>query len=177
MIIEVCSTAKMTFPGAGISALVASDANMKQIKNRLNCQTISYDKMNQLRHVRFFKNLDGIKAHMKKHAAIMKPKFDMVIDHLENELGGLGIASWIDPNGGYFISLDVMDGCAKRVGELCKEAGVTLTTIGATYPYFNDPNDSNIRIAPSLPPVAELDTATRILCVSVKLAAIEKLLG
>lgn len=177
MIIEVCSTAKMTFPGAGISALVASDANMKQIKNRLNCQTISYDKMNQLRHVRFFKNLDGIKAHMKKHAAIMKPKFDMVIEHLENELGGLGIASWIDPKGGYFISLDVMDGCAKRVGELCKEAGVTLTTIGATYPYFNDPKDSNIRIAPSLPPVAELDTATRILCVSVKLAAIEKLLG
>lgn len=177
MIIEVCSTAKMTFPGAGISALVASDANMKQIKNRLNCQTISYDKMNQLRHVRFFKNLDGIKAHMKKHAAIMKPKFDMVIEHLENELGGLDIASWIDPKGGYFISLDVMDGCAKRVGELCKEAGVTLTTIGATYPYFNDPKDSNIRIAPSLPPVAELDTATRILCVSVKLAAIEKLLG
>ena len=177
MIIEVCSTAKMTFPGAGISALVASDANMKQIKNRLNCQTISYDKMNQLRHVRFFKNLDGIKAHMKKHATIMKPKFDMVIEHLENELGGLGIASWIDPKGGYFISLDVMDGCAKRVGELCKEAGVTLTTIGATYPYFNDPKDSNIRIAPSLPPVAELDTATRILCVSVKLAAIEKLLG
>ena len=177
MIIEVCSTAKMTFPGAGISALAASDANMKQIKNRLNCQTISYDKMNQLRHVRFFKNLDGIKAHMKKHAAIMKPKFDMVIDHLENELGGLGIASWIDPKGGYFISLDVMDGCAKRVGELCKEAGVTLTTVGATYPYFNDPKDSNIRIAPSLPPVAELDTATQILCVSVKLAAIEKLLG
>ena len=177
MIIEVCSTAKMTFPGAGISALVASDANMKQIKNRLNCQTISYDKMNQLRHVRFFKNLDGIKAHMKKHAAIMKPKFDMVIEHLENELGGLGIASWIDPKGGYFISLDVMNGCAKRVGELCKEAGVTLTTIGATYPNFNDPKDSNIRIAPSLPPVAELDTATRILCVSVKLAAIEKLLG
>ncbi|WP_294773088.1 aminotransferase class I/II-fold pyridoxal phosphate-dependent enzyme [uncultured Eubacterium sp.] len=177
MIIEVCSTAKMTFPGAGISALVASDANMKQIKNRLNCQTISYDKMNQLRHVRFFKNLDGIKAHMKKHAAIMKPKFDMVIEHLENELGGLGIASWIDPKGGYFISLDVMEGCAKRVGELCKEAGVTLTTVGATYPYFNDPKDSNIRIAPSLPPVAELDTATRILCVSVKLAAIEKLLG
>ena len=177
MIIEVCSTAKMTFPGAGISALVASDDNMKQIKNRLNCQTISYDKMNQLRHVRFFKNLDGIKAHMKKHAAIMKPKFDMVIEHLENELGGLGIASWIDPKGGYFISLDVMDGCAKRVGELCKEAGVTLTTVGATYPYFNDPKDSNIRIAPSLPPVAELDTATRILCVSVKLAAIEKLLG
>lgn len=177
MIIEVCSTAKMTFPGAGVSALVASDANMKQIKNRLNCQTISYDKMNQLRHVKFFGNLDGIKAHMKKHAAIMKPKFDMVIEHLENELGGLGIAQWLDPVGGYFISLDVMEGCAKRVGELCKEAGVTLTTVGATFPYGNDPKNTNIRIAPSLPPVAELDLATQILCVSVKLAAIEKLVG
>ncbi len=177
MVIEVCSTSKMTFPGAGVSALVASDANMAQIMKRLNCQTISYDKMNQLRHVRFFGNLDGLKAHMKKHAAIMKPKFDMVIEHLEKELGGKGIASWLDPNGGYFISLDVMDGCAKRVGELCKEAGVTLTTVGATYPYGNDPHNSNIRIAPSLPPVAELDLATQILCVSVKLAAIEKLVG
>ena len=177
MIIEVCSTAKMTFPGAGVSALAASDANIAQIKKRLNCQTISYDKMNQLRHVRFFKNLDGIKAHMKKHAAIMKPKFDMVIEHLENELGGLGIAQWLDPVGGYFISLDVMEGCAKRVGELCKEAGVTLTTVGATFPYGNDPKNTNIRIAPSLPPVAELDLATQILCVSVKLAAIEKLVG
>ena len=171
------STSKITFPGAGVSALVASDANMAQIMKRLNCQTISYDKMNQLRHVRFFGNLDGLKAHMKKHAAIMKPKFDMVIEHLEKELGGKGIASWLDPNGGYFISLDVMDGCAKRVGELCKEAGVTLTTVGATYPYGNDPHNSNIRIAPSLPPVAELDLATQILCVSVKLAAIEKLVG
>ena len=177
MVIEVCSTSKMTFPGAGVSALVASDANMAQIMKRLNCQTISYDKMNQLRHVRFFGNLDGLRAHMKKHAAIMKPKFDMVIEHLEKELGGKGIASWLDPNGGYFISLDVMDGCAKRVGELCKEAGVTLTTVGATYPYGNDPHNSNIRIAPSLPPVAELDLATQILCVSVKLAAIEKLVG
>ncbi len=177
MVIEVCSTAKMTFPGAGVSALAASDANIAQIKKRLNCQTISYDKMNQLRHVKFFGNLDGIKAHMKKHAAIMKPKFDMVIEHLENELGELGIASWLDPKGGYFISLDVMDGCAKRVGELCKEAGVTLTTVGATYPYGNDPKNSNIRIAPSLPPVAELDLATQILCVSVRIAAVEKLLA
>ncbi len=176
MVIEVCSTSKMTFPGAGVSALAASEANIAQIKKRLNCQTISYDKMNQLRHVKFFRNLDGIKAHMKKHAAIMKPKFDMVIEHLENELGGLGIASWLDPKGGYFISLDVMNGCAKRVGELCKEAGVTLTTVGATYPYGNDPNNSNIRIAPSLPPVAELDLATQILCVSVRIAAVEKLL-
>ena len=176
MVIEVCSTSKMTFPGAGVSALAASEANIAQIKKRLNCQTISYDKMNQLRHVKFFGNLDGIKAHMKKHAAIMKPKFDMVIEHLENELGGLEIASWLDPKGVYFISLDVMNGCAKRVGELCKEAGVTLTTVGATYPYGNDPNNSNIRIAPSLPPVAELDLATQILCVSVRIAAVEKLL-
>lgn len=176
MVIEVCSTSKMTFPGAGVSALAASDANIAQIMKRLNCQTISYDKMNQLRHVKFFHNLDGIKAHMKKHAAIMKPKFDMVIEHLEKELGGLEIASWLDPKGGYFISLDVMNGCAKRVGELCKEAGVTLTTVGATYPYGNDPNNSNIRIAPSLPPVAELDLATQILCVSVRIAAVEKLL-
>lgn len=177
MVIEVCSTAKMTFPGAGVSALAASDANIAQIKARLNCETISYDKMNQLRHVKFFGNLEGIKAHMKKHAALMKPKFDMVIEHLENELGGRGIASWLDPNGGYFISLDVMNGCAKRVGDLCKEAGVTLTTVGATYPYGNDPNNSNIRIAPSFPPVAELDLAAQILCVSVKLACIEKLVG
>lgn len=177
MVIEVCSTSKMTFPGAGVSALVASDANIAQIKKRLNCETISYDKMNQLRHVKFFGNVDGLLAHMKKHAAIMKPKFDMVIEHLENELGGLGIAEWLDPKGGYFISLDVMNGTAKRVGELCKEAGVTLTTVGATYPYGNDPNNSNIRIAPSLPPVAELDLATQILCTSVKLAAIEKLVG
>lgn len=175
MIIEVCSTAKMTFPGAAVSAIAASDANIAQIKKRLNCQTISYDKMNQLRHVRFFGDVDGIKAHMKKHAAIMKPKFDIVLTHLENELGGKGIAQWIKPNGGYFISLDVMSGCAKRVGELCREAGVTLTTVGATYPYGDDPDDSNIRIAPSYPPVDELDIAARILCVSVQIACIEKL--
>lgn len=133
--------------------------------------------MNQLRHVKFFKSVDGIKKHMQKHADLMKPKFDMVIEHLTNELGDKGIAEWLDPKGGYFISLNVMNGCAKRVGELCKEAGVTLTTVGATYPYGDDPNNSNIRIAPSLPPVAELDIATQILCVSVRLACIEKLLG
>lgn len=177
MVIEVCSTAKMTFPGAGVSAIVASDANIAQIKARLNCETISYDKMNQLRHVKFFGDVDGVKAHMKKHANILRPKFQMVLEHLENELGGKGIATWLNPNGGYFISLDVMNGCAKRVGELCKEAGVTLTTVGATYPYGDDPNNSNIRIAPSLPPVEELDLAAQILCVSVKLACIEKLVG
>ena len=175
MVIEVCSTSKITFSGAGVSAIAASVANIKQIMGRLNCQTISYDKMNQLRHVKFFKDANGVKEHMKKHAAILKPKFEIVCNHLENELGGLGIASWVKPNGGYFVSLDVMEGCAKRVGELCKEAGVVLTPVGATYPYKDDPYNSNIRIAPSFPPVEELDLAARILCVSVKLACIEKL--
>ncbi|MBQ7739678.1 MAG: aminotransferase class I/II-fold pyridoxal phosphate-dependent enzyme [Eubacterium sp.] len=176
MVIEVCSTSKMTFPGAGISALAASDNNITDILRRLNCQTISYDKMNQYRHVKFFGDVKGIEEHMKKHAAILKPKFEMVLSHLENELGGLGIASWIKPRGGYFISLDVMEGTAKRTGELCKEAGVTLTNVGATYPYGRDPKDSNIRIAPSLPPVNELDIAAQILCVSARLAAIERIL-
>lgn len=177
MVIEVCSTSKITFPGAGVSALAASDNNIKAIKKRLNAQTISYDKMNQHRHVEFFKNVDGILAHMKKHAAILKPKFDMVIKHLNNELAGLGIASWTEPKGGYFISLDVMDGCAKRVGELCKEAGVVLTTIGATYPYGKDPNNRNIRIAPSYPPIEELDVAAELMCICVRLASVEKLLA
>lgn len=177
MVIEVCSTSKITFPGAGVSALAASDNNIKAIKKRLNAQTISYDKMNQHRHVEFFNNVDGILAHMKKHAAILKPKFDMVIKHLNNELAGLGIASWTEPKGGYFISLDVMDGCAKRVGELCKEAGVVLTTIGATYPYGNDPNNRNIRIAPSYPPTEELDIAAELMCICVRLACVEKLLA
>lgn len=177
MVIEVCSTSKITFPGAGVSALAASDNNIKAIKKRLNAQTISYDKMNQHRHVEFFKNVDGILAHMKKHAAILKPKFDMVIKHLNDELVGLGIASWTEPKGGYFISLDVMDGCAKRVGELCKEAGVVLTTIGATYPYGKDPNNRNIRIAPSYPPIEELDVAAELMCICVRLASVEKLLA
>ncbi|MBR1763164.1 MAG: aminotransferase class I/II-fold pyridoxal phosphate-dependent enzyme [Eubacterium sp.] len=177
MVIEVCSTSKITFSGAGISAIVASDANIAQIMGRLNCQTISYDKMNQLRHSRFFGTAEAVKEHMKKHAAILKPKFEIVLKHLENELGGLGVANWGNPKGGYFISLDVMEGCAQRVGELCKEAGVTLTPVGATYPYGKDPKNSNIRIAPSFPPVEELDLAAGILCVSVKLACIEKLLG
>lgn len=177
MVIEVCSTSKITFPGAGVSALIASKNNIAQIKKRLNAQTISYDKMNQLRHVRFFGDANGVLEHMKKHAAILKPKFDIVLKHLENELGDKGVATWFNPKGGYFISLDVMPGCAKRVGELCKEAGVTLTTVGATYPYGNDPQNSNIRIAPSFPPVAELDIAAELLCICVKLACIEKLVG
>lgn len=177
MVIEVCSTSKITFPGSGVSALIASDNNIAAIKKRLNVQTISYDKMNQHRHVEFFGDADGVRAHMKKHAEILKPKFDMVLRHLDNELSGKGIASWFNPKGGYFISLDVMEGCAKRVGELCKEAGVVLTSVGATYPYGKDDKDSNIRIAPSFPPVAELDMAAELLCICVQLACIEKLLG
>lgn len=177
MVVEVCSTSKITFPGAGVSALAASDNNIKVIKKRLNAQTISYDKMNQHRHVEFFKDVNGILAHMKKHAAILKPKFDMVLKHLNQELAGLGIASWTEPRGGYFISLDVLDGCAKRVGELCKEAGVVLTTVGATFPYGKDPNNRNIRIAPTYPPLDELDTAAELLCVCVRLAATEKILA
>ena len=177
MVVEVCSTSKITFPGAGVSAIIASDNNIKMIKSRLSAQIISYDKMNQHRHVVFFGDANGVLNHMKKHAAILKPKFDIVIKTLNEELAGKGIASWFAPKGGYFISLDVMDGCAKRVGELCKEAGVTLTSVGATYPYGKDPNNKNIRIAPSFPPVDELSLAAELLCICTRLAAAEKLLG
>lgn len=177
MVIEVCSTSKITFPGAGVSAIIASDNNIAAIKKRLNAQTISYDKMNQHRHVEFLKDVNGVMNHMKKHAAIMKPKFEIVLKHLNDELAGKGIAEWVTPKGGYFISLDVMEGTAKRVGELCKEAGVVLTTVGATYPYGNDPENSNIRIAPSYPPVDELNIAAELLCICVQFAAVEKLLG
>lgn len=177
MFIEVCSTSKISFAGAGVSALAASDNNVKAILDRLTVQVISHDKMNQLRHARYFKNLDGIKEHMKKHAAILKPKFDTVTEGFHREFDGTGIARWKNPNGGYFVSLYVMNGCAKRVGELCKNAGLTLTTVGATYPYGIDPDDSNIRIAPSFPNVDELKKAVELLAVCVKLAAVEKLLN
>ena len=176
MFIEVCSTSKISFAGAGVSALAASDANVKDILARLTIQVISHDKMNQLRHARYFKNLEGIKAHMKKHAEILRPKFEAVTKGFSREFDGTGIARWNNPNGGYFVSLYVMNGCAKRVGELCKEAGLTLTTVGATYPYGIDPDDSNIRIAPSFPTVEELEKAVELLAVCVKLAAVEKLL-
>ncbi len=177
MFIEVTSTSKISFPGAGISALAASDNNIKSIKSRMTIQVIGHDKINQLRHARFFKNVDGITAHMKKHAEIVRPKFEAVLNAFQAELDGLGIARWTKPNGGYFISLYVMPGTAKKVGELCKQAGVTLTTVGATYPYGIDPEDSNIRIAPTFPDVEELNKAVEILCVCIKLASIDKLLG
>lgn len=176
MFIEVCSTSKITFAGAGVSALAASDKNIEAIKSRMTIQTISHDKVNQLRHTRYFKNVDDIKAHMKKHAALLRPKFEAVTDGFAKAFEGTGIARWKNPNGGYFVSLYVMNGCAKRVGQLCKDAGLTLTTVGATYPYGIDPDDSNIRIAPSFPDVDELKLAVELLCICVKLAAVEKLL-
>ncbi len=175
--IEVTSTSKVTFPGAGISVLAASDANIKAIKSRMTIQTIGYDKINQLRHVNYLKDKAGVEAHMQKHAAILKPKFEAVLSAFESKLAGKGIASWTKPNGGYFISLDVYEGCAKRTVALCKEAGVTLTGAGATYPYGKDPEDKNIRIAPTFPSRDELCKAVEILCLCVEIAAIEKILG
>lgn len=172
-----CSTSKITFPGSGVAAMAASEANMKVFKERYTYQTIGHDKINMLRHMMFFKNLDGVKAHMQKHKAVLKPRFDCVIDHLQNQVAGLDIARWTTPNGGYFVSVDVLRGTAKRVVELCKELGVVLTGAGATYPYGIDPNDSNIRIAPSYPPVEELESAMDIFCLCTKLAAVESLLN
>ena len=175
MAFEFCSTSKITFPGAGVAALAASENNLALLKKRYNFQTIGYDKLNMLRHVNYFKNLDGVLAHMQKHKAVLQPRFDMVTDTLQRELGDLGIAQWTKPNGGYCVSVDVMEGCAKRVVALCKEAGVVLTGAGATYPYGKDPKDSNIRVAPTYPPVEELETAMNVFCVCVKIAALEKL--
>lgn len=176
MFIEVASTSKITFPGAGVSALAASKKNLDAVRKRMTIQIIGHDKINQLRHARYLKDLDTIKAHMKKHAEIIRPKFETVLNAFEKELSGLGIARWTKPNGGYFISLYVMNGTATKVGELCKDAGVTLTTVGATYPYGIDPDDSNIRIAPTFPDVDELETAVEILCLCIKSAAVSKLI-
>ena len=175
MVIEVASTSKISYPGAGVSCLVSSVDNIKNILKRLTIQAISYDKVNMLRHVKFFKDVEGIKAHMQLHAKILKPKFDAVIDTLNADLSDLGIAEWNVPNGGYFISLDVTGGSASRVGVLCKEAGVTLTNVGATFPYGKDPTDSNIRIAPTFPTPEVLSKAVKVLTVSVKLACLENL--
>lgn len=175
--VAFASTSKITYPGAGVSAVAASDANIEDIKKRLTVQIISYDKLNQLRHSFLYKNLDDLKAQMAKHAEILRPKFAKMAEVLHKRLGGLGIASWTDPKGGYFISLNVDIGSAKRVGELCRECGVTLTGVGATYPYGNDPDDANIRLAPSCPTVDEIETAAEVICAAVKIAAAEQLLG
>lgn len=168
------STSKISFPGGGVAMLASSVENINSIKKSMTIQTIGHDKINQIRHVKYFKDLDGINSHMRKHAGILKPKFDIVLEILEEELGGREIASWNKPNGGYFISLNTLDNCAKSVEKLASEAGVVLTKVGATYPYGKDPSDRNIRIAPTLPPVAELKKAIEILAVSVRLATARK---
>ncbi|MBQ8946345.1 MAG: aminotransferase class I/II-fold pyridoxal phosphate-dependent enzyme [Lachnospiraceae bacterium] len=174
---KFCSTSKVTFPGSGIAALAASEENLEYVKKILTIQTIGHDKLNQLRHVRYFKNIDGMHEHMKKHAEIIRPKFELVLNILDRDLSPLGIGEWTHPNGGYFVSFDAPEGTAKRIVGLCKEAGVTLTGAGATYPYKKDPHDSNIRIAPTFPPIGELEQALNIFTLCVKLAGAEKLLG
>lgn len=177
MVYKFTSTSKISFPGSGIAAIATSKNNIEEIKKQLTIQTIGHDKVNQLRHVHFFKNLDGVVEHMRKHAAILRPKFEAVIDTLETELGGLGIGSWVKPKGGYFISFEAMEGCAKAIVAKAKEAGVVMTNAGATYPYGKDPHDSNIRIAPSFPSADELALAAQLFVICVKLVSVQKLLG
>ena len=177
MVLKFISTSKVSFPGSGIAALAASRANIEDAKQYMQFQTIGHDKLNQLRHVRFFRDMYGMHDHMRKHANILRPKFEKVLDVLDKELGGLGIGTWTRPLGGYFISFDSMEGCAKAIVAKAKEAGLVMTDAGATYPYGKDPRDSNIRIAPSFPTVKELDVAAKIFVLSVKLVSIEKLLN
>lgn len=169
------STSKISFPGAGVAIMAASEKNLERIKKVMTVQTIGFDKLNMLRHVKYFKNAAGVYDHMRRHAEIIKPKFDIVLNTLENELADTDIAKWTKPTGGYFISLDVLPGTAKRVYELMREVGVTLTGAGATFPYGKDPDDKNIRIAPTFPPCNELKKASEILCLCTKLAALEKI--
>ena len=175
MVYEFASTSKVTFPGAGVGVMASSEANIAYFTKLINIQTIGFDKINQLRHVLFLKDRAHTLELMKQHAAILAPKFHAVLDALDQEIAPLGIADYKRPVGGYFISVDAMPGCAKRTLALCKEAGVTMTGAGATFPYGKDPQDSNIRIAPSLPPVAELEQAIAVFCTCLKLAALEKL--
>ena len=175
--LEFCSTSKVTFAGAGVAAMAASLDNIAWTKKLMTVQAISPDKVNQLRHVRYFQNVEGLSDHMKKHAAILRPKFDLVLSLLEEKLGGTGAGSWHTPRGGYFISFDALPGCAKRINTLCKEAGVVMTGAGATFPYGKDPQDSNLRIAPSMPPLDELKQAAEVFCTCALLAAVEKRLG
>ena len=176
LVYKFISTSKVSFPGSGIAAMAASEANLADARRYMNYQTIGHDKLNQLRHVRFFKDMDGMHEHMRKHAAILRPKFEAVLSVLDKELGGLEIGSWSRPKGGYFISFDAMPGCAKAIVAKAKEAGVIMTKAGATYPYGKDPQDSNIRIAPSFPTPEELAAAAEVFVLSVKLVSIDKIL-
>ncbi len=172
-----CSTSKITFPGAGIAAMAAGEKTYQDFRKHLSFQTIGPDKLNQMRHLLYLRDLDGIHAQMKRHKEIIAPKFQVVLDTLGSELGDKNIAAWTNPNGGYFVSVDVMEGCAKRVVQLCKEAGVVLTGAGAAFPYGKDPKDTNIRVAPTYPSLEEMKKAIAVFCVSTRLAALEKLLG
>ena len=176
MVYKFASTSKITFPGSGISAIATSENNLVDIKNQLKHQTIGHDKVNQLRHVRFFGDINGMEDHMKKHAEIIRPKFEAVEDIFAENLTGLDIGEWTKPNGGYFISFDALEGCAKKIVEEARKAGVTLTDAGATWPYHKDPNDSNIRIAPTYPPLEDLKIAATLFTVCVRLVSAEKLL-
>ena len=176
MVYKFSSTSKVTFPGSGIAALAASEANLSEIRKQMTIQTIGHDKLNQLRHVRFFGDIEGMKKHMSKQAAILRPKFEAVTDILEKELGGLGIGEWTKPLGGYFISFDALPGCAKAIVAKCKEAGVVMTGAGATFPYGKDPKDSNILIAPSFPTPEEMAQAADLFALCVKLVSVDKLL-
>ena len=176
MVYIFASTSKISFPGSGVSAIASSLENIDFIESQMTVQTIGHDKINQLRHSRFFKNIDGLKEHMKLHADLLRPKFEAVLDTLEAELGGLEIGSWIKPRGGYFISFDALPGCAKEIVAKCKALGVVLTGAGATFPYGKDPEDSNIRIAPSFPTPEEMAEAAKVFVLCVKLVSVEKLL-
>ena len=176
MVFKFCSTSKVTFPGSGVAAISASEANLTYIRKQLTVQTIGHDKLNQLRHARFFGDYQGMVDHMKKHADIIRPKFQAVLEVLDQEIMPLDIATWNQPKGGYFISLDTMEGCAKNAVNMCKDAGLVLTPAGATFPYGNDPEDKNIRIAPTFPSTEELIEATKVLVLCIKLSTVEKLL-
>ncbi len=177
MVYKFASTSKISFPGSGIAAIAASQNNLVDIKKQLRIQTIGHDKVNQLRHVRFFGDIHGMVEHMKKHADILRPKFEAVLETLDRELEGLGIGTWTTPKGGYFIAFDSLDGCAKAIVAKCKKAGLVMTGAGATYPYGKDPHDSNIRIAPSYPPLNDLKQAMELFALCVKLVSVEKLLS
>ena len=176
LVYKFASTSKITFPGSGIASLATSPNNMEDIKKQLKHQTIGHDKVNQLRHVRFFKDIHGMVEHMRKHADILRPKFEMVEDTLQEELGDLGIGTWTKPLGGYFIGFESLPGCAKEIVARCKKAGVTMTPAGATWPYGKDPQDTSIRIAPTFPTLNDLRADRQIFCLCVRLVSAEKML-